>query len=42
MSWSDWLSIRVEMRDHMFDQDILGKNKLTHNFEMTLGLSAYF
>jgi outer membrane beta-barrel protein len=38
----DWLSIRFEMRDLMFSSDILGKNQLTHNFEMTLGLGAYF
>jgi outer membrane beta-barrel protein len=38
----DWLSIRLEMRDRMFSSDILGKNQLTHNFEMTLGLGAYF
>jgi outer membrane beta-barrel protein len=39
---TDWLSIRVEMRDHIFDQDVLGTNKSTHNFEFTFGLSAYF
>jgi outer membrane beta-barrel protein len=38
----DWLSARFEIRDHMFSTDLLGKNELTHNFEMTLGLAAYF
>jgi outer membrane beta-barrel protein len=38
----DWVSLRFEMRDHIFSSDLLGKNELTHNFEMTLGLSAYF
>ena len=38
----DWLSLRFEMRDHIFSSDILGKNELTHNFEMTLGVGAYF
>jgi outer membrane beta-barrel protein len=38
----EWLSVRFEMRDRMFYSDILGKNQLTHNFEMTLGLGAYF
>jgi len=38
----DWLSTRFEIRDHMFNSDLLGKNELKHNFEMTLGLSAYF
>ncbi len=38
----DWCSIRFEMRDHVFDSDLLGKNELKHNFEMTVGLAAYF
>lgn len=38
----DWVSVRFEIRDHMFSSDLLGKNELTHNFEMTLGISAYF
>lgn len=38
----DWLSLRFEMRDLMFESDLLGKNELKHNFEMTLGMAAYF
>jgi outer membrane beta-barrel protein len=38
----DWFSMRFEIRDHMFASDLLGKNELTHNFEMTLGIAAYF
>lgn len=38
----DWLSMRFEMRDQIFSSDLLGKNELKHNFEMTLGLAAYF
>ncbi len=38
----DWFSMRFEIRDHMFNSDLLGKNELKHNFEMTLGLAAYF
>ena len=38
----DWFSMRFEIRDHMFASDILGKNELKHNFEMTLGLAGYF
>jgi len=38
----DWFSMRFEMRDQMFSSDLLGKNELKHNFEMTLGLAAYF
>jgi len=39
---NDWFSVRFEIRDHMFSSDLLGKNELTHNFEMTLGVAAYF
>jgi len=38
----DWFAIRIEMRDHIWDQDLLGENKTTNNFEFTLGLSVYF
>jgi len=38
----DWFSMRFEMKDHMFASDLLGKNELKHNFEMTLGIAAYF
>ncbi len=38
----DWLSLRLEVRDHLFQSDILGKNELKHNFDMTLGLAGYF
>ena len=39
---TDWFALRFEMRDHVWDQDLLGDNKTTNNFEMTLGLSVYF
>jgi outer membrane beta-barrel protein len=39
---TDWVSVRAEMRDHVFEQDVLGENKQTHNFELTLGVSVYF
>ena len=38
----DWFSMRFEMRDQLFTSDLLGKNELKHNFEMTLGAAAYF
>lgn len=38
----DRLSIRVEVRDHIFESDLLGTNKLTNNIEATLGLSLIF
>jgi outer membrane beta-barrel protein len=39
---SDWVTIRVEMRDHLFESDLLGKNELKHNFELSAGVSIYF
>lgn len=39
---TDWFAIRAEMRDHLFESDILGTNELKQNFEFSLGLSVYF
>ena len=38
----DWLALHVLVRDFMFESDILGDKKLTHNFELSAGLSIYF
>jgi hypothetical protein len=38
----DWLALHVTVRDYIFESDILGTNKMTHNFELTAGLSVYF
>ncbi len=40
--FNDWLAGHLDVRDHIFDIDILGKNKTTHNIETTLGLSLFF
>jgi outer membrane beta-barrel protein len=39
---ADWLALHVTVRDYIFESDILGTNKQTHNFELTLGMSVYF
>lgn len=39
---ADWLALRAEIRDLLFESDILGKNELKHNFELTFGISVYF
>ncbi len=39
---TDWLSLRLEMRDRIWESDLLGKDKLTHNFEATFGVAAFF
>ena len=38
----DWLSLHMEVRDHMFDLDVTGTDKTTHNLELSLGLSFFF
>jgi outer membrane beta-barrel protein len=42
MLMTDWLALHVDFRDRLFDSDLLGEEKTTHNFEWTLGLSAFF
>lgn len=39
---TDWLSLRVDARDHVFDIDVLGENNTTHNLEFTGGVSIFF
>jgi outer membrane beta-barrel protein len=38
----DWLAVHLDMRDLIMDVDVLGANKSTHNYEATLGLTAFF
>jgi outer membrane beta-barrel protein len=39
---NDWLAVHLDMRDHVFDSDLLGQNKRTHNFETHVGLTVFF
>ncbi|MBX3702613.1 MAG: outer membrane beta-barrel domain-containing protein [Steroidobacteraceae bacterium] len=38
----DWLAVHLDMRDHVHEIDVLGKNKTSHNYEATLSLTAFF
>jgi outer membrane beta-barrel protein len=38
----DWLAVRIGLEDHMFQSDLLGSNKLTHNIEAGLGTTVFF
>jgi outer membrane beta-barrel protein len=38
----DWVSLQVDMRDHIFSLDLLGKRQNTQNLEFTGGLAFYF
>ena len=39
---NDWVTLHVDFRDHIFDSDLLGKDKTTHNLEGTAGISFFF
>jgi len=38
----DWLAIHADFRDHIFDIDLLGKEKTSHNMEAHLGVTFFF
>jgi len=39
---TDWLSWRVDIRDHVFDRDTFGDDETTHNVEFTTGIAVFF
>jgi len=39
---TDWISLHVDFRDHIFKSDLLGKDKTTHNLEATAGVGFFF
>ncbi len=39
---TDWLAIHLDVRDHMFEIDLLGEKKSTHNIEISGGLALFF
>jgi outer membrane beta-barrel protein len=38
----DWFAIHADVRDHIFDIDLLGQEKTTHNFEAHIGIAFFF
>lgn len=42
MLLNDWLATHLDVRDHIFDTDLLGSTKTVHNLETSLGVSVYF
>ena len=38
----DWFALQVDMRDHIFSLDLLGKRQSTQNLELTAGLTFFF
>ncbi len=39
---NDWLSLHLDARDHMFESDLFGEAKTTHNIEVHGGLTVFF
>jgi outer membrane beta-barrel protein len=39
---TDWMAWRIDVRDYVFDIDVLGEDKTTHNFEARTGLTFFF
>jgi len=39
---TDWMALRVDVRDYIFKSDLLGNDKTTNNLEFTGGLSFFF
>lgn len=39
---TDWMTINLDLKNHMFSRDFIGDSKLTNNTEATLGINALF
>lgn len=39
---TDWVAAHITMRDHMFNMDVLGEDKTTHNMELSGGITVFF
>lgn len=38
----DWFAIHADVRDHIFDIDLLGQRKTSHNLETHVGMTFFF
>ncbi len=38
----DWLAVHADVRNHIFDIDLLGRSKRAHNLETHIGLTFFF
>jgi outer membrane beta-barrel protein len=39
---ADWAALQVDMRDHVFSLDLLGKRQNTQNLELSGGITFFF
>lgn len=42
ITFSDWFAAHMDFRDHMFNINVTGEDKTSHNLEATLDLTFYF
>ena len=42
LMFNDWVSMQVDVRDHIFSLDLLGKQQSTNNPEVTIGVTVHF
>lgn len=40
--FNDWMAFHFDMRDHIFEIDIIGEEKLTNNLETHFGVTFFF
>jgi outer membrane beta-barrel protein len=38
----DWVAVHADVRDHVFDIDLLGQEKTSHNLEAHVGVTFFF
>ena len=39
---NDWITWNLDYRDHIFESELLGEEKQTHNLELTSGVTFFF
>jgi outer membrane beta-barrel protein len=39
---TDWMALHLNVRDHIFDSDLLGKDETRHNLELSTGVTLFF
>jgi outer membrane beta-barrel protein len=39
---TDWFALHLDVRDHIFDIDLLGQEKTSHNIESHIGFTFFF
>jgi hypothetical protein len=42
MLLKDWFSLQVDLRDHVYSLDLLGRRQSTQNLELSAGATFFF